>query len=464
MPRFEKTLHVPVPVRELFAWHARRGAVDRLVPPWEGVVVESFERGIEDGRVVFRMPAPLGFLRWVARHEDFVADRRFCDVQERGPFARWRHEHLFEPDGLAGSCLTDRIEYALPMGRVGALLGGRMVRRKLDRMFSFRHRRTAGDLERHAGRGAGATPLAVALTGTGGLVGRALAAFLSTGGHRVVRLVRRDARGPDEVRWEPREGVRDLKALEGLDAVVHLAGAGIADRRWSAARKAELVESRVGATERLARSFAHLAAPPKTWIGASAVGVYGDRGDEVLDESSALGTGFLADLGRAWEAASAAVTAVGTRVVHARLGVVVGAAGGALKRMRTPFRLGLGGPLGGGRQWVSWIALDDVLGAMLALLDAPTLHGPVVLSSPNPVTQRELAMTLGRVLHRPAFAPMPAAVARILFGEVADALLLSSQRARPTRLEASGFSFRLPRLEDALRFELGEAPAGSDGA
>ena len=291
----------------------------------------------------------------------------------------------------------------------------------------------------------------VAVTGAGGLVGSALVSSLRASGHRVIPLVRRAPRaGEDALRWVPSSG-SITPAAPALDAVVHLAGESIMGLRWTAAKKQRIRESRTTATRLLVQTLVRFPKPPAVLISASAIGYYGSRGDEVLTEDSRPGTGFLADVARDWEAATAAALAHGLRVVNPRLGVVLSARGGALAKMLTPFRLGVGGVIGDGRQWMSWIALDDVVGAIQHALATETLRGPVNAVAPGPVTNAELTRTLGRVLRRPTLVPLPAFAARLAMGEMADALLLASQRVLPARLQASGYSFRHPTLEGALR-------------
>ena len=300
----------------------------------------------------------------------------------------------------------------------------------------------------------------ILVSGSTGLVGSALVPALATGGHEVVRLARaRSAGNGPAIPWDPGAGTIDAASLEGFDAIVHLAGESIASGRWTRAKKARIRDSRVGATDLLSRTIARLSRPPKALLCASAIGCYGDRGEEVLTEESPIGRDFLARLCRDWEAASAPAARKGVRVVLHRFGMILSPAGGGLAKMLPPFRLGLGGRLGGGRQFVSWIAIDDVLGAIEHALTAPGLSGPVNTVAPRPVTNDELTRALGRVLRRPTVAAMPAFAARIVFGEMADALLLSSQRVEPKRLLASGYRFRYPDLEPALRHLLGR-PAG----
>ena len=296
----------------------------------------------------------------------------------------------------------------------------------------------------------------VAVTGATGLVGSALTPRLAGGGHEAVALRRAaDAAGGGGPSWDPATGALSAGALDGVDAVVHLAGENVAGGRWTAARKARIRDSRVAGTRQLAVALAALPQPPKTLIAASAIGFYGDRGEERLDEAAAPGADFLADVCQQWEAAAAPARDAGMRVVHLRIGIVLTPAGGALQRMLPPFRMGAGGVIGSGRQYMSWVALDDVLGGILHALRADSLTGPVNLAAPHPVTNAEFTKTLGRVLRRPTFLPLPAFGARLAFGEMADALLLSSARVEPARLRADGFEFDYPDLEAALRHLLG---------
>lgn len=449
MPVYERRLPVPVPAEALHDWHARPGALQRLVPPWEKVELVRISGTLADMRVVMRMHV-LGPIRqtWEAFHDEHVPGRRFRDVQLRGPFARWVHTHRFEP-APSGSELVDHIDYTLPLGPVGALFGGGFARARIARMFEFRHQRTTEDLERHAGR----ETLRVAVTGASGLIGTQLCAFLGTGGHRVDRLVRREA-GPGEIRWDPAARKIDHAALEGVDAVIHLAGENVG-QRWTPAHKAAVMKSRVDGTRTIAEALARLDRKPRIFVSASAVGYYGDTGDTLVDESAPNGTGFLAEVCRAWEESADPARAAGIKVVHPRIGVVLSGSGGALAEMRTPFSLGVGGPIGGGRQWFPWIAMDDTVGALHHLLYAG-LEGPVNVVSPAPVTQAEFARVLGKVLRRPAFLPLPGVAVKALFGEMGEGVLLAGQRVAPRRLLDSGYRFLRPDLEQALRFELGK--------
>ena len=331
-----------------------------------------------------------------------------------------------------------------------------MVRGRLDRMFDYRHAVTELDLRRH--RAAAGRTLTVLVSGSSGLVGMALCAYLSTGGHTVRRLVRRSPRNSGEYRWDPLTGAVDPAAVEGCDAVVHLAGEGIASGRWTRAQKRRIETSRVEGTRQVADAVRAARTRPEVFVCASAIGVYGSRGDELLDEDSSRGDDFLSHVGREWEREANNLAEV--RSVQARFGVILSASGGALKKMLLPFLAGAGGRLGSGKQWMSWIALEDVLGALQHLLLHPELRGPVNVVAPNPVTNADYTRTLGRVLRRPAIAPVPSLAVRALFGEMGDALLLASQRVQPRRLVDSGFEFAFPELEGALRHTLGRPRRG----
>jgi uncharacterized protein (TIGR01777 family) len=440
---------------DVFAWHARPGAFERLSPPWMNVRVVESRGGIApgDGKTLRLGVGPLG-LRWRLHHEAPDEGCGFDDVQDAGPFAAWRHEHRFIDDGPGHSRLEDRLSYRLPFGALGDLIAGGSTERRLDEVFAFRHRRTRLDLARlddpHLDE-----RLRIAVTGASGLVGRQLVAFLRAGGHDVLPIVRHAPRDANEIQWRPAEGQIDATRLEGLDAVVHLAGASIAGGRWTKARKRAIRESRVQGTTLLANALAGLRQPPRVFVSTSAVGYYGDSGDALLTEASPKGAGFLADVCQEWEAAAEPAARAGIRVVHPRFGVVLSGAGGMLALLSRLFSLGLGGPAGNGRQYLSWIALDDLLGVLLESMLNPDLAGPVNAVAPESVTNREFSKALGRVLHRPAVMPAPAFALRLALGGLADELLLASQRAVPERLDALGFRFAFPTIEAAMRHELG---------
>jgi uncharacterized protein (TIGR01777 family) len=445
---------LPVPAQEAFDWHARPGAFERLTPPWERVELLRHD-GVADGaRAEFTVRIGPLSRRWIAEHRDVVPGESFRDVQLSGPFAQWEHTHTIRPEDDGTSVLEDRIGYSVPLGAVGRRLGGAAVRRMLERAFAYRHRVTTDDLSAlHRYRGTPA--MNVLVTGSSGLIGSALVPLLTTGGHQVVRLVRHAPRSGDERAWDPQATSLDPGLFEGVAAVVHLSGESIGDGRWTTARKQRIRDSRVNSTRLIAKTLAEMSQPPRTLVCASAIGIYGDRGDEVLTEESPPGTGFLADVCREWEAAADPARQKGVRVVHIRSGVVLSPRGGALAKMLLPFKLGAGGVVGSGAQYWSWITIDDAAGVFLHALCDERVAGPVNATAPHPVTNREFTRILGSVLHRPTIFPMPAFAARLALGEMADELLLGSACVLPGQLERTGYVFRHAELEAGLRHVLG---------
>ena len=437
---------------EVFAWHSRPGAITRLVPPWQPVRVAREAPSVRDGQAVLALPAGL---RWVAGHDPGSYDppRQFADVLQRplGAALRWRHTHEFAP-APGGTLVTDVVDTPVPGWA-------------LRPMFGYRHRQVAADLAVHARvREVCPEPLTVALTGSSGVIGSALAALLSTGGHRVIRLVRRPARDDGEREWRPDDP--DPGLLADVDAVIHLAGASIGGR-FTPERKRAIMSSRIRPTRALAALAARSPGRMRAFVTASAVGFYGaDRGDEILTEASERGDGFLADVAAAWEDAASPAAADGIRTVQVRTGIVQTPRGGMLRLLYPVFETGLGGPLGDGTGWLPWIEIDDLLDIYLRAVTDPGLSGPVNALAPEPEPQAEYARTLGRVLGRPALIPVPAAGPHLLLGaEGARELAMASQLVRPSVLAAAGHSFRYPSLEGALRHVLGRtpdpAPAGS---
>jgi uncharacterized protein (TIGR01777 family) len=442
---------MPVSADALFAWHEREGAFERLTPGFMPAKVIARTGGITDGsRVTLGVPVGPLTTTWEIEHIGYVKGRVFRDVQRSGPFAQWEHTHAMEPASDGTSVLDDRIVFALPLPPIGDALGGWFTRERLGRLLQWRHVLTRMDLERHAAF-ASHGKLRIAITGASGFLGTSLAAFLTTGGHHVVRIGRGAG---NDFSWDPSRGVLDPRAFEGADAVIHLAGASVAER-WTDVRRKEIRESRVQSTQLVAQTIARMTVKPKVLLSGSAVGIYGSRADEVLDESSAHGDDFLGEVGKSWEHETRAAADAGVRVVHLRTGIVLNPAGGALAKMVLPFMAGVGGRLGNGKQWMSWISREDWIGAVHHALQTPTLSGAVNLVSPEPVTGTTFAETLARVLRRPNLLPVPAIALTTLFGEMARGTILASQRALPRALEQSGFRFAHQSLASALRFELG---------
>lgn len=437
---FEHSAVFDRPVHEVFAWHARPGAIHRLMPPWQPVRAAREATSLESGTAVLAMP---GGVKWVAAHrpDGYLPGRRFTDELTTPILSAavpWRHTHEFTEQGAGRTMVTDRVETRVPA-------------RMLREMFAYRTRQLAGDLAAHT-RWSGALerPLTVAVTGSTGLIGSALTAFLGTGGHRVIRLVRHDPTGTDRL-WRPEDPDPDL--LAGVDALVHLAGASIAGR-FTPAHKAAVRDSRVGPTRRLAELAARSV---PVMVSASAIGIYGaTRGDEELTEDSPRGDGFLADLVADWEADTVPAKEAGVRVALIRTGIVQSPKGGSLQLLRPLFEAGLGGRLGDGEQWTAWIGIDDMLDIYLRALVDPAVDGPVNAVAPDVVRNREYTRVLARVLHRPAVIPVPGFGPAVLLGrEGAREVALASQRVMPARLAGWGHSFRHPELEPALRHLMG---------
>ncbi|MFE3456801.1 TIGR01777 family oxidoreductase [Nocardiopsis aegyptia] len=437
---------VQAPVDEVFDWHARPGAFARLAPPWQPVRPVAEARSLRDGAAVLALP---GGLRWVAVHDPDAYDppRRFADRLASPPLSsvlRWVHTHDFAAENGRGTRITDRVDTSVPDAA-------------LTSMFTYRHAQLADDLDAlRRSRAWGSERVTVAVTGAGGLVGSALASLLTTSGHRVVRLVRGTPKRPDERHWDLERPAEDL--LRGVDAVVHLAGEPLLGR-FTDAHRAAIRDSRVGPTRALARRAADTPDGPRVFVSASGIGYYGARrGDEVLTEDSPRGDGFLADVVADWERAADPAAEAGLRCVQVRTGIAQSPRGGALGLQWPLFAAGLGGPIGDGRQWTSWIGLDDLTDIyQRAVLDAG-LSGPVNAVAPHPVRGRAYALVLAGVLRRPALVPVPAWGPGLLLGtEGAKETALADQRVRPDRLLAAGHHFRHPRLDTALAHLFGRS-------
>ncbi len=466
MTSFRVRSQMPCDAPALYRWHANPGALERLTPPWQSVRIAERKPGTDHPRIgngaIARLMIGVGpfKLPWIAEHFDHDPPDQFCDRQLSGPFGSWSHCHRFTGAGDGMSELDDDIEYRAPGGPVGGALLGWKLASDLDRLFWFRHERTRVDLARHA---SGPEPMTVAIAGSSGMIGTALAAFLATGGHHVIRLVRHPVEtdpidGMEQRRWDPAAHELAPAMLADVDAVVNLCGDNIANGRWTPKRKAELERSRLDSTSTLAHAIASLPASyrPRVFISASGAHAYGDRGDEPLTETSDRGEGYLPKLVERWEAATRSAEAVGVRVVHARIGVVLGSTGGALKALLTPAKLGVAGPIGTGRQWWPWIGLDDAVGALHFAVHREDVRGPVNICALSPATANDVASAIASAVRRPAFLGLPAGVARLILGaEKANEVLLSSTRAEPQVLRDLGFRWTRPTLASAVGWELG---------
>lgn len=496
MAIFEYTTHLPYPRETVFSWFERPGALPRLSAPFAGTIRQEPDNGLAVGsRAILGVAAPgtlgmslaaavaagaqaLGLPRWAraeipwhAKHISLNPGHDFTDIMESGPLARWEHQHFFADDGAGpdtGTVMRDVVEYELPLlgrlpGSQAHRLAERLFSRELVQVFRYREQVLRADLAFHLGHAAG--PLTIAVAGASGMIGTQLCALLGGGGHRIKRLVRdrKAAQGPDAIFWSPEHAVLDPEDLRDVDAVVNLAGHTIGGR-FTDRTKEEIRSSRVLGTGLLARALATLAADGKhrSFIVASGIGIYGANPHAAgiavpLDEQSAPGTDFLAEVCTAWEEACSPARQAGVRVVNVRTGLVQSPADGILQRMLPLYGLGLGGPLNSGA-WQSWIGIDDVVGIYAHALLTDSLAGPVNAVAPHPVQAKEYAKVLGKVLRRPARIPVPAFGPRLLLGKQgARELAFADQRVSSRKVQDSGYQFRHPDLESALRHVLGHS-------
>lgn len=431
------------------------GVFQRLSPPFEHVSLIAHSGTITDGSTA-KIQITQGPIAHdcVFEHFGYEEGKKFCDKQVKGPFQSWTHTHSCLQVDDNNSILEDRIEYELPLSLISNLAAGAFVDRKLESVFNYRHQVTRADVERfHKERGA--NRMRVLVSGATGLVGSALTNFLTSQGHEVVKLVRRGGTNATTVQWDPVRGALNPSDLEGFDVVVHLAGESVA-QRWTDDAKTKIRESRISGTKLIAEALARVHKKPRALVCASAIGYYGDRGTEALSEGSLPGAGFLAGVCQEWEGATASAASAGIRVVNLRFGVILSTAGGALAKMLPIFQMGAGGILGSGRQYMSWITLEDAVQGIYFAMRQDGLSGPVNIVAPKPCTNAEFTSALGKVLHRPTILPVPSFGPRMLFGEMADEMLFAGAKVLPTKLEKQGFQFQYPELESALRHELGK--------
>ena len=460
---YKSELEVPVPVDQLFSWHENPGAFERLTPPFEPVKVKKRKGGIDGGEVHLQMklgPIPLP---WVARHHDYIKNEQFLDEQVSGPFASWNHAHLFEKIDAKSSKLIDKIDYKLPFGTVGKTFGGAFAEQKIKQMFAYRRNITKNDLvsqSKYSG-----LPLNIAVTGGSGLIGSQLKPYLTTAGHSVENIVRgRPQKG--ELSWNLEN--KTMSNLSGKDVVVHLAGepiskplGGMIPLPWTKWKRNEILKSRVEGTKLISEHIASLNNPPKVMICASAVGYYGDRGEDLLSESEESGDDYFSHVVSEWEKAAQPAIDAGIRVVFLRIAPVMSPLGGALQVLGNAARLGSSPPVAGGKQWWSWISLDDVVDVIYHSIINEKLSGPVNVASPNPVRQKEWASTLAKVIWGrfgplTGLIPVPGFVLKSVLGEFGDVLALSSIKIDSSKLLDSGYEFRFENLEDCFRHLLGK--------
>ena len=453
---FEYTSTYPCSAEKLHAWHSRPGALDRLLPPWERTKVIFRRGGIDPGgEVKLKMRAGLIRFNYLAHHVENIPGVMFRDIQAKGPFSSWSHSHFFA-DTTEGAILRDRVEYRLPFHDLLPDVIHREVRRRLHQMFVHREATLQADIRLH--NSCSETPLTLLISGASGVLGRELVPLLTTGGHTVYRLVRHK---PDpsrnEIFWDPEQGILNPDDIPEIDGVIHLAGEYIGLYRWTEEKKQRVISSRVKGTELLAGVCGTLRVKPRVFLCASAVGYYGNRGDELVNESHGPGNDFISDVCHQWEKATQAAVDSGIRTVQLRLGIGITPRGGALEKILDTSPLGYIRRFGNGRQYISWMSYDDMVSAMLHCLVHPSLHGPINIAAPQPATNGELMRTLAKLTGKPLLVPIPAWILKILYGQMASEILLSGCRVSTKKLEDSGFTFRHTNLHDALEKLLGMA-------
>lgn len=456
MERYIKKTLIPVPPEEVFHWLSQPSTFHRLCPPWQKVRCLNRRGGVKDGDTITLKLSMGPFDQiWALEHFGYQENFQFCDRQIKGPFSFYQHFHRVHPVEPEMSGLEDLVEFELPYGLLGKLFLRASLKSQLQRIFRYRHEVTLKDLIfKHSYQGA--RLMKIALAGSSGFIGSELVPFLKSQGHSIIHLIRvRSARSKEKIFWDPDNGVLDPDELEGVDAIINLSGENISDEKWTAEKKVKILESRLKSTSLIAHTINKMKTPPQVWIQASAIGYYGDTGDRIADEGSPPGSGFLAEVCREWEEATQTVRSE-TRVVLTRFGMVLSPKGGALKTMLTPFNLGIAGVIGSGKQWVSWITIDDLCRILLHCIYTPSLQGPVNVVSPESLTNHNFTKTLGTVLKKPTVISMPAFAAKIAFGEMAEEILLRSPRVYPRKLVETAYAFAYPHLEPALRHLLGK--------
>lgn len=475
---FIRSSELPFSIEDVFQYHARPGAIDRLIPIWEKIRIEERSANIERGARVVLQSRLFGMPQtWVAEHTQYDPPQLFEDTMLNGPFPHWVHQHRMKSVDSSSSVLTDSIEYQLPLQPFSNVARSWVIG-QLETMFRYRHSVTEQDLRlgEFLGGFTGNRRLRIGITGSNGLIGNRLCALASVLGHEIVRIERASAKYDSDrskaklgtrVVWDTSKGFDNTNSMERLDAVIHLAAFGIADKRWTNETKEKIRDSRVESTTILIRHLHALHAPPKAFVSASGVGLYGNRGDEPCPESQSIGDGFLPSVAQQWEEAamrfasptvrSSVLDHNSYRVAIGRLGVVLHPNQGALAKMLPLFRWGLGGRMGQGNQYWNWIHVDDAAAAFLYLATDPAANGPYNLVAPHCPTNLEFSLSLARAIRRPCMLPVPAFALRLVMGEMVDELLLASTRAIPTRLQSVGFPFRAERLDNAWPLLLPDA-------
>ncbi len=451
---FIKRTKISVPVETLFAWHGRKGAIARLTPPWAPLEMISCNmHGIQKGvKVRFKIKLFKIPMTWESEHTEYKENRIFKDRQTRGPFAKWEHTHRFISQGATSCIMEDQVEFKLPFGILSRPFYG-FAKKKFEKMFDYRHRVLKNDLESRVQKN---KKLKILISGASGTIGKALIPLLQTCGHEVIVLVRRKKYLSDhEFFWNPYKGILDIESAGHIDAVINLNGIDISKGRWTAKQKKLIIDSRVIPTGLLAKKIKNMDQKPEVFITASAIGFYGNNSASVVTEADEKGDLFISRVCKEWEDASLEAQKAGIRTVMLRTGVVLTPVGGALAKMVLPFKLGLGVILSHGRQYMSWISMDDEIAAILSIIENHNIHGAVNITAPEPVTNREFSKILAKVFSRKVFFVMPKFIVRLIWGQMGRETILASIRVKPEKLLNNGFTFQHKTLFSALKDMLG---------
>ncbi|MCK5684604.1 TIGR01777 family oxidoreductase [bacterium] len=455
--KFNKKTKINVPVTKLFSWHAREGAISRLTPPWTPMKMISRNKdGIQKGVIVkfklwlFKIP-----MTWESEHVEYNENVLFKDKQIKGPFKKWEHTHKFKPDGKDSSIMEDEIEFELPLGILSRPFY-RIILKEFEKLFSYRHKTLKHDLENHIEKNSN---LRILISGASGTIGQSLIALLQTCGHEVIVLVRKKTdlikMNTQALFWDPYKGILDLEQAGKIDAVINLNGVDIANGKWTIKQKKLILDSRTIPTKLLAEKIKNMDEKPEVFISASAIGFYGNYHEKTVTESDEMGDLFISKVCKEWEGATYEAQKAGIRTILLRTGIVLTPLGGALAKMALPFQLGMGVILSTGRQYMSWISMNDEISAILHILYNNQIKGAVNLTAPNPVNNREFSKTLAKVFSRKVFFTMPEFLIKLIWGQMGNETLLSSIKVKPEKLLNNGFVFQHQTLFEALKAILG---------
>jgi uncharacterized protein (TIGR01777 family) len=443
---------------ELFNWHERDFALERLSPPFDPVeVIKKEGKGIDIGaKVALKMHIGIFPYTWKAKHTEYIQNEMFADIQTKGPFSFWKHTHIITPSDDDKAYLEDRIEYSLPFGFILNKLLKKKIESTLDVIFRYRHKILENDLLLH--KESANSKKSILIAGASGQVGSALIPFLSTGGHKVIRLVRTNKNlSENQLFWDPQKGVLDLSKAGKIDVVINLSGENIGEGRWTETKKKKIIDSRTLTTKLLVDEILKMEVPPEVMISASAIGFYGNTGETIVTEENEKGTDFISEVCELWEDAAKPVKKGGTRLVTARIGVVCSPLGGALEKLLTPAKIGFGGKLGNGKQHMSWISMDDILGTFNFFMTEKRCEGPFNLCTNESISNLNMVKLIGKVLKRPSFFTVPSFIIKILFGQMGDEIVLSNMRVKPEKLQNMGYQFIWEDFEAYLKFVLGKS-------